>query len=128
MSFISNYLENKLVEHVFRANTMVSPAEIYVALYSSDPGEDNSGVELIGNGYTREIVTFGLPSDGVSYNDTDVVFNPATSDWPTVSHVAVFDLSAGGNMLFYGPLSASISITSGNNFRLPAGNLAVGFD
>jgi hypothetical protein len=128
MAFISDYLENKLVDHVFRGNTYVAPSTIYVALFSGDPGEDGSGPELLGGGYARKSATFGAPSNGVSHNDADVTFDPATSDWPAITHIGLYDDVSTGNLLFYGPLSSSVSIDSGNNFRLPAGNLAIGFD
>lgn len=128
MSFISDYLEEKLVDHVFRASTLVSPAAVYVGLFSANPQEDGSGPELIGNGYGRVIASFAAPTDGVAANDADVIFDPATSNWATITHLAVFDAQNAGNMLFYGSLSAPITISTGNNFRLPVGNLAVGFD
>ena len=59
MSFISNYLENKLVEHVFRGNTFVAPGGAYVGLFSGNPGENGSGPEIIGNGYSRKQASFG---------------------------------------------------------------------
>ena len=128
MSFISDFLENKLVEHVFRANTFVSPAGVYVGLFTGNPGEDGNGPELIGNGYARKQASFAIPVDGVALNDADVIFDPATSNWATVTHLAIYDAPTGGHVLFYGALSAPITISSGNNFRLPTGNLAVGFD
>lgn len=128
MSFISDFLENKLIDHVFRNTPYSAPGTIYLALYSSDPGEDNSGTELSGSGYDRQPFTVDAPANGISYNGSDIIYPTATADWATATHVGIFDTALGGNLLFYGPLSSSVAITNGNNFRIPAGNLGIGFD
>jgi len=128
MSFISDFLEDKLIDHVFRNTPYNAPGTIYLALYSTDPGEDNSGTELSGSGYTRKAFTIDAPTNGISYNGSDITYDTATADWTTITHVGVFDASLGGNLLFYGPLSSPVTVTVGNNFRIPAGNLGIGFD
>lgn len=128
MSFISDYLENKLVDHVFRNTPYSAPGTVYLALYSSEPGDDNSGSELSGSGYSRQPFTLDEPTNGLSYSSADIVYDTATADWVTATHVGVMDASTGGNLLFYGPLSSAVTVLSGNNFRIPSGNLAIGFD
>jgi len=128
MSFISDYLEEKLVNHVLRNIPYSAPGTVYLALYSSDPGEDNSGTELYGDGYSRKDFSLSAPSNGVSTNDSDIIFDTATADWDTVTHIGIMDSSTGGHLLFYAPLSASVTVSNGNNFRVPAGNLTIGFD
>lgn len=128
MSYISDYLEDRLINHVFRNTPYNAPGAVYLALYSSDPGDDNSGSELAGSGYSRQVFTVNEPNNGIAFNGSDIIFDTATSDWSTVTHVGIFDALTGGNLLFYGPLSSAVIVTSGNNFRIPAGNLGIGFD
>ena len=52
MSF-SNYLENKILLHVFGATPYTAPATLYVALFTSDPGEGGTGTEVSGGSYAR---------------------------------------------------------------------------
>ena len=128
-SYISNYLEDQLVNHVFRAASFVSPTNVYVGLFPGDPGETGTAVsELSANGYQRTVAHFAAPIGGVSSNDQDVIFPVASGNWATITHIGIFDGSAVGNMLFYGKLATPVTISSGNNFRLPVGNLSVGFD
>jgi hypothetical protein len=48
MAELSNFLENSLLDHVLRGTSYTSPTTVYVGLYTSDPGDDNSGTECTG--------------------------------------------------------------------------------
>lgn len=125
MSQFSNYLEDILINAVLRNTAYTSPTTVYVALYTSDPGEDNSGTELAGNGYARQAITFGAPSNGVTSNSGDVTFGPASASWGTVTHVGILDASTLGNLLFYGPLSASKTVGDTDSLTLSTSNVTV---
>lgn len=124
----SNYLENQVMNHILRNIPYTSPAAVYVALYTSDPTADNTGTEVSGGGYARQQVTFGAPTDGVVSNTADINFPVATADWGTITHAAIFDAATGGNMLIYGPLNAAKTISAGDQYRIPAGQLTVSID
>ena len=68
MAEMSNYLENALINATLRNTSFTSPATVYVGLYTSDPGEGNTGTEVSGTSYARQSATFGSPSNGVSTN------------------------------------------------------------
>jgi hypothetical protein len=51
MAELSNFLENKLLDHVLRNTSYTSPTTVYVGLYTSDPADDNSGVSANDNGH-----------------------------------------------------------------------------
>ena len=59
MSF-SNYLENKVMLHVFGGTSYTAPATLYVGLYTSDPGEGDTGTEVSGGSYARQTATFTI--------------------------------------------------------------------
>ena len=128
MASITNYLENKLCEHVLLGQGYVPPASIYIGLHSGNPGETGTDNELVGNGYKRAKATFGGAISGIVINDSEVLFDAATGTWPTLTYISVHDSQMGGNALFYGALSPSVVVSTGNNFRIPPGNLALGFD
>ena len=127
MAQMSNYLEENLINLVFRNTAFATPGTVYVALYSTDPTDADTGTELTGDGYARQSVTFGVPTDGVSLNTADVVFDPATADWAAVTHIAIRDALTAGNMLMHAPLPSSVSILNTNTFRIPTGDLSVTF-
>jgi hypothetical protein len=94
-------------------------------LYTTDPGEGNTGTEVSGGSYARVSVSFGAPSNGVSTNSASVTFPTATGTWGTVTHIGILDALTGGNLLYYTPLDASKSIASGDVFTISTGNLSV---
>jgi hypothetical protein len=125
MAEMSNYLENALINATLRNTSYTSPAAVYVGLYTSDPGEGNTGTEVSGGSYARTAVTFGAPSNGVSTNSASVTFPTATGTWGTVTHVGILDATTSGNLLYYTALDASKSIASGDVFTISTGNLSV---
>ncbi len=125
MAEMSNYLENALINATLRNTAYTSPAAVYVGLYTSDPGEGNTGTEVSGGSYARTAVTFGAPSNGVSTNSASVTFPTATGTWGTVTHIGILDASTSGNLLYYTALDASKSIASGDVFTISTGNLSV---
>jgi hypothetical protein len=125
MSEMSNYLENALINVTLRNTTFTAVAQPYVALYTSDPTDADTGTEVSGGSYARTAVTMGAPSNGVSLNTADVTFPTATGSWGTVGWIGIRDASTGGNLLYHTPLDVSKSITSGDIFKIATGNLSV---
>lgn len=127
MSQMSDYLENSLINHVFRNTAMPSPVTVYVALFKTDPTDAAVGTEVSGGGYARQPVTFAAPSGGSTNNSAQISFPVATATLGLVTHAAVYDGVTGGNMLVYGPLSISKQIDLGDQFIFKAANLTVNF-
>ena len=125
MSEMSNYLENALINATLRNTTFTAVAQPYVALYTSDPTDADTGTEVTGGSYARTAVTMGAPSNGVSLNTADVTFPTATGSWGTVGWIGIRDASSGGNLLYHTPLDVSKTITSGDIFKIAPGNLSV---
>jgi hypothetical protein len=126
MSF-SNYLETKVLDHVFGATAYTAPATLYVGLYTATPNDAGGGTEVSGTGYARQSAAFTTSGDTTS-NDDAIEFPTAGSNWGTVTHVGVFDASTSGNLLAYGALSTSKLVESGDVFRIPAGDLDISLD
>lgn len=119
----STYLENKILDHVLRSVAYTDPAAVYLALFTSDPGEAGGGSEVTGGSYARQAITFAAASAGACASSADVVFSgmPAA----TVTHVAIFDASTAGNMLYYKALSPSITAALNDDITFPSGNITV---
>jgi hypothetical protein len=126
MSF-SNYLENKVLLHVFGATAYTAPSTLYVALFTSDPGETGSGTEVSGGSYARQTIAFTVTGNQAS-NTAAVEFPTATASWGTITYAAVYDALSGGNLLAYGALTTSKTIASGDVLRIPAGDFDINLD
>lgn len=126
MSF-SNFLENKVLGHVFGATPYTAPATLYVGLFTSNPGETGSGTEVSGGSYARQTVAFTVTGSQAS-NTAAVEFPTATASWGTITYAAIYDAVSGGNLLAYGALTTSKTIDNGDVFRIPAGDFDINLD
>ena len=127
MAQMSNFLENKLIDHVFRNITYGQAGTLYLAVYSSDPTDADIGTELTGNGYARKAISFDAPSDGVTQNTAEVILDAATADWIEATHVALRDALTGGNLIMHQALTNPVTVLDTNNFRMPLGQFTLTF-
>jgi hypothetical protein len=125
MAEMSNYLENALINATLRNTAYTSPTTVYLALYTTDPTDADTGTEVSGNGYARQSITFGAPSNGVSTNTAAIEFPQATGSWGTVAYIGIRDASTTGNLLYHTALDASKTIATGDVFRVAIGSLSV---
>jgi len=128
MAAISDYLENKLLDHVLRNVAYTSPATIYVALYTTDPTDADTGTEVSGGGYARQSAAFDAAAAGATQNSADINFGQATANWGTITHVGLRDAATLGNLLWHGPLTASKTINNGDTFKINLGDLDITLD
>ena len=134
MSAASNYLENKVLDHVLRNTAYTQPGALYVALFNNtstnaatnlEAGTLTDEVSTGGTAYGRKTITFAAASGGSAASSATVTFDAATASWGTVTHVAIIDASTSGNVLFWGALTASKSVASGDTFQISSGNMTV---
>lgn len=127
MAALADYAENALLNHVLGTAAMTSPT-VYVALYTVAPTDSTSGTEVSAGGYARQTIAFASASAGSAANSGTVTFGPASADWGTVVAVALLDASTAGNMLFYGTLSVSRSVLSGDRVTIDPGDITCTLD
>jgi len=138
MSAASNFLENKVLDHVLRysAAPYTAPSTLYLALFNNTSGSAAANLEAgtltdetstSGTAYSRKAVTFAAASSGSSATNATVTFDTATANWGTITHVAIMDggTAGAGNVLFYGAVTTSKTIETGDTFQVSSGNLTV---
>lgn len=127
MSAASDYLENKLLDHTLRNTAYTQPSALYVGLFTADTGlEANSpSAEVSGGSYARKAATFAAASGGSASTSATITFDAATANWGTITHVAVMDAATAGNVLFYGAVTSSKTIETGDTFQISSGNLTI---
>jgi hypothetical protein len=126
MSF-SNTYETNVLTWTFTNTAVTRPTAWYLGLFTTAPGEAGGGTEVSGGSYARQSVTFSV-SGNLATNTAALEFPVATADWGTITHVAVYDASSGGNQIAYAALSTSKTIATGDVLRVPAGDLDVTLD
>tara|TARA_R100001463_G_scaffold29656_1_gene67476 strand:+ start:733 stop:1128 length:396 start_codon:yes stop_codon:yes gene_type:complete len=128
MAGFTDYLEDKVLDHVFGGNAYSAPGTLYVALFTGAPSDTGGGTEVSGGSYARKsmaAMTVSGTSPTTATNGAAVEFVTATGSWGSVSHVAIMDASTSGNMLAWAALTASKSVASGDIFRFSAGDLDI---
>ena len=114
----SNYLENKLIDATVRGIDYPTSTKVYLALYTTDPTKENTGLEVAGASYDRQQLIMGEPSVGVSTNSSQVTYAVATTVWGVVGWVGIFDQQVGGNLLYFAQLDNAKNILTGDQLRL----------
>ena len=129
MSALSDYAENKLLDHLLGTAAFTAPSAVYVGLATQSFTDAGSSVELTGNNYARKAITFGSASSGATDNTSAVEFNAATGTWGLVTHFGVFDQSSVGNLLVHGAFTGGgKTISSGDVLKIDAGDLDITAD
>ena len=127
MSSFSDYLENALLDHVFRNTALTSPTNVYVALYTVAPTDAGGGTEVSGSGYARQAITFGAASGGSITNTTVVSSTASGGNFGNIVAVGIFDAITAGNLLAWDAVT-STTINDGDTFRIEIGNHTITLD
>lgn len=121
----SDYLENKILDHVLRNTAYTSPTTVYMGLFTAAPSDAGGGTEVSGNNYARTAITFSAASGGAITNSADVTFPTPSGSWGACSHFGIFDASSAGNLLYWGALAQTETPLSGNVVKFLAGDIDV---
>lgn len=143
MSAMSNYLENRIIDHIFRGFAFAVIPRTYISLHSSDPTEAGlTSNEVGGSGYTRATQLSNAVnwlssnssasgestgSSGQTSNNVAITFPTPNGDWGTVTHFGVWDAPTGGNMLLKGQLTLPRTINTADVVSFPVSTLVVNF-
>lgn len=140
----SDYLENKIIDHLFRAATWAKPTTLYVALFTSAPSDSGGGTEVTGGSYARVPLN---PSDtnwtatqggtsgnssgtgGQTSNAVAITYPAPTADWGVITHWAICDAITAGNRIVWDALTASRTVLNGDgapSFAIGALSITVG--
>lgn len=143
MAALSDYLENKLIDHILRGTSFTAPSNVYVGLLTAAPSDTGGGTEVSGGSYARVTVACngtnwtnsqasgtGVSSgtDGTVENGAAISFPTPSAGWGTVTHFGVYDASSSGNLLFYAALTTSKTINSGDTVSFAIGALSFQVD
>lgn len=119
------YADNNTLSMWLRATPIAPPSSVNCALFTVAPANPGATpTEVVGNGYARQPVTFGVPVNGQSSNTLDVIFPIDISvDWGNIVAFGVYDAPSGGNLLYYANLSTPRYVAVNDQLKFPAGQL-----
>lgn len=119
---ISNYAENKILDHATGEAAWTMPTTVYVKLHTGDPGEaatSNAATET-----TRKSASWAAASSGSIATDATLEWTNVAST-ETYTHWSLWDASTGGNALWTGALSSSAAVTAGDTFQITSLTLSL---
>ena len=137
MAAASDYLENQIIDHIFRTATFTKPITLFVALFTAAPSDAGGGTEVTGGSYARVSIlsidtnwnatqggTAGVSSGagGLTDNAVVITFPVPTANWGLVTHFGIFDAGTAGNLYVHGVLTQAKTINNGD----PAPNFPTG--
>ena len=122
----STYLKNSVLDHI-NGHAALAEITVYLAAFVGDPAT-TSGTEVAINtttAYARQAVTFGAANAGAATNSAQVNFPVAGASWGTISHLAAYDASTSGHLLWSGAISPTKAIGTGDQLTVPIGSLSI---
>ena len=141
MSAMSDYLEQKICNHVLRGTAYTTPGDsVYVGLIRNyDAAVVEAGTltqEATGGSYARQ--QMNTPTNaagawvapgaaGATSNVAAITFPTATGDWGNVSGVIISDAASAGNVLLHGSLTTARDVKNGDVFKFNIGDLDITF-
>jgi len=127
MSALTDFGENKLIDHFFNVASYTAPS-VYCGLFSTSPDDAASGLEVSGGGYLRQrVVNWDTSASGATENSSAITFPQATASYNVLA-VGLMDGSTAGcatNMWWYGKLSTSRLVNQNDTFEIAASSLDV---
>jgi hypothetical protein len=136
MGSFSNYLENKILEHIIGKTAYTMPTA-YLALCTADPTDAGTGASMNevsnSNGYARVATSgadWGAAASGAIANAVEKSFSEASGSWGTPTHFAILDSGTygAGNMLVHGSITTPKAIASGDTPKFAIGELDITLD
>lgn len=130
MGAMTNALENKLIDHVFRATAYTAPATLYIGLFNTLPNDTGTGgTECTGTNYNRKPVTSGVGTwystngttsgassgtNGTTSNVNAITFDAPGAGWGSITGVGIWDAVTAGTLLVYAALTQSKTVNNGD--------------
>lgn len=138
MSF-SDFLENKLLDHVWGNSSMTTSGTLYVGLATASITDATTGFTVTepstaATAYARVSVTNNLTewpaaAAGVKQNANAINFPTATGNWGTVTDFFIADSVVGaGQIMGYGTLTTSKTISSGDTASFAGNAITITLD
>jgi hypothetical protein len=140
MAALTDFMENKLIDFLFRGQALgiagasaaagTGPTTLYIGLFTANSTDSTPGTEVTGGSYARVAVTSSLSNwagtqgagtttassgtSGTTSNNGVITFPAPTANWGVVTGMGIFDSATAGSLLIYSALTISKTINNGD--------------
>ena len=125
MAEFSDYLENKVLDHVFRNTAYTPAATVYLALFTTNCSDAARGTEVTGGGYSRQSTAFGAAAAGSISNSALRSFTATGAAFGTVVCTGLEDAATAGNELCFDPDFVDTAVNDGDTLQFAIGAVVV---
>ncbi len=135
MAGFTDYLELKLLDHIFTDATYTPPTTLYIGLSSTTPTEAGGNITEPSTGSYARVSTVAADwsaatgtAPATKTNTAAKTFPTATADWVSGSNLTyfvIFDASTAGNALAFGVLGTAKPVLNGDTPSFAAGALVI---
>src|SRR4051794_33656872 len=116
-AFPSNYVMNKVLDHLFKGTAISLGSTRYLALYTTDPTAADTGTEASGGSYARQAISFAAAGGGINAPSGAVTFSSLAAG--TYPYYGIRDAASAGNPIVYGALASPIIANTGDDVTIP---------
>jgi len=134
MGALSNYSENKALDHVLKNTAFTRPASLFLGVCTANPADTGTGgtiTEPSGDGYTRMSCNdWNAAASRATSISTVITFPTATGIWGNMAYFAILDTSvlSTGNLIGYGAISPAKTIVTNDVLVFDHGDVDVSFN
>jgi hypothetical protein len=120
MTEFTDYLENKVLDHVFRNIAYTAPTNVYLALYTTNCTDAARGTEVSAGGYARQLCAFNAASAGSIGNTAQESFTASGANYGTVVCTGLEDALTVGNQLAFDTDFVDTAVNDGDTLQFAA--------
>jgi len=136
MASLSDYAENKILDHVLGKTSFTMPSTVALALCTTVPTDASTGatiVEATYTGYARKVIAasdLNAAASGQTTNGTAITFAACTGGTSTIVGFAILDNSTigAGNVLLWGTCTSTVISTTQTPATIVINGLTVTLD
>lgn len=131
---LTTYFLKCIAEDIFKHQEMSTiPYELYIALSSTEPAIDGTGVTEpeAETGYARvyldnsNLIFNTANEENIVTNHTKIYFPESILPWENIKYYAIFDAAEEGNLLMYGTFSESLYVPIKTIVSIPVDALSI---
>ncbi|MFZ2738440.1 MAG: hypothetical protein WAY02_09435 [Burkholderiaceae bacterium] len=122
-SGVSDYFEQKILDHMLRNQAFTPPATVYASLHTASPG-DTGASEAAGGSYARQAIAWNAAASPGGTMTNNGVINFTGMPAATITGIGIWDAVSAGNLLWWGD-TTSKTTNSGDTYQIPDAALTV---
>lgn len=126
MAEFTDYLENKILNHIFTPTAYASPnATVHLALFTTVCSDSARGTEVTGSGYARQLVAFSAAVGGTISNSAVESFTATGGNFGTVVCTGLEDAASAGNQLCFDNDFTDTQVNDADTLQFAIGDIDV---